>query len=316
LGLFIALTTPVTARAQAPFPNHVVKIVLPVLPGSTTDILARLIANQLSEKWGKPVIVENMPGAAMNIGSEYVAHAAPDGYTLLLCPPSPLAIQQLLYHNLRYDPTKFVPIALLTKIANVLDVRPKFPAKDVQGLIAYAKANPGKLTYASQGVGSTAQLSGAELEVLAGIKMVHVPYHGAQPALTDLMGGNVDIFFDTLATSTPLFHAGKVTILGVASPERDNALPDVPTIAEQGLPGFRSITWFALAGPPGLPAALANKINRDTDAILKKPEIVSKLRALQLEPMGGTTADATKFIGDETQLWGRVIKEAHITVPQ
>ena len=315
-GLFIALTTPITARAQAPFPNHVVKIVLPVLPGSTTDILARLIANQLSEKWGKPVIVENMPGAAMNIGSEYVAHAAPDGYTLLLCPPSPLAIQQLLYHNLRYDPTKFVPIALLTKIANVLDVRPKFPAKDVQGLIAYAKANPGKLTYASQGVGSTAQLSGAELEVLAGIKMVHVPYHGAQPALTDLMGGNVDIFFDTLATSTPLFHAGKVTILGVASPERDSALPDVPTIAEQGLPGFRSITWFALAGPPGLPAALADKINRDTDAILKKPEIVSKLRALQLEPMGGTTADATKFIGDETQLWGRVIKEAHITVPQ
>ncbi|MFZ3351815.1 MAG: tripartite tricarboxylate transporter substrate binding protein [Xanthobacteraceae bacterium] len=315
-GLFIALTTPITARAQAPFPNHVVKIMLPVLPGSTTDILARLIANQLSEKWGKPVIVENMPGAAMNIGSEYVAHAAPDGYTLLLCPPSPLAIQQLLYHNLRYDPTKFVPIALLTKIANVLDVRPKFPAKDVQGLIAYAKANPGKLTYASQGVGSTAQLSGAELEVLAGIKMVHVPYHGAQPALTDLMGGNVDIFFDTLATSTPLFHAGKVTILGVASPERDSALPDVPTIAEQGLPGFRSITWFALAGPPGLPAALADKINRDTDAILKKPEIVSKLRALQLEPMGGTTADATKFIGDETQLWGRVIKEAHITVPQ
>ena len=308
--------SPITARAQAPFPNHVVKIVLPVLPGSTTDILARLIANQLSEKWGKPVIVENMPGAAMNIGSEYVAHAAPDGYTLLLCPPSPLAIQQLLYHNLRYDPTKFVPVALLTKIANVLDVRPKFPAKDVQGLIAYAKANPGKLTYASQGVGSTAQLSGAELEVLAGIKMVHVPYHGAQPALTDLMGGNVDMFFDTLATSTPLFHAGKVTILGVASPERDSALPDVPTIAEQGLPGFRSITWFALAGPPGLPAALADKINRDTDAILKKPEIVSKLRALQLEPMGGTTADATKFIGDETQLWGRVIKEAHITVPQ
>jgi tripartite-type tricarboxylate transporter receptor subunit TctC len=124
------------------------------------------------------------------------------------------------------------------------------------------------------------------------------------------------MFFDTLATSTPLFHAGKVTILGVASPERDSALPDVPTIAEQGLPGFRSITWFALAGPPGLPAALADKINRDTDAILKKPEIVSKLRALQLEPMGGTTADATKFIGGETQLWGRVIKEAHITVPQ
>jgi tripartite-type tricarboxylate transporter receptor subunit TctC len=316
LGLFIALAMPCTARAQAPYPNHVVKIVLPVLPGSTTDILARLVANQLSEKWGKPVIVENMAGAAMNIGSEYVAHAAPDGYTLLLCPPAPLSIQQLLYRNLKYDPTKFVPVALLTKIANVLDVRPKFPASNVQGLIAYAKANPGKLTYASQGVGSTAQLSGAELEVLAGIKMVHVPYHGAQPALTDVMAGNVDMFFDTLATSIPLFRAGKVTILGVASPERDRAIPEVPTIAEQGLPGFRSITWFAIAAPPGLPAALADKINRDTDAILQKPEVVAKLRALQLEPMGGTTADAAKFIAQETQLWGRVIKEAHITVPQ
>ena len=313
-GLFIALATPFAARAQASYPDHVVKIVLPVLPGSTTDILARLVASQLSEKWGKPVIVENMAGAAMNLGSEYVAHAAPDGYTLLLCPPAPLSIQQLLYHNLKYDPTKFVPIALLTKIANVLDVRPKFPATNVQGLIAYAKANPGKLTFASQGVGSTAQLSGAELEVLAGINMIHVPYHGAQPALTDVMAGNVDMFFDTLATSVPLFKAGKVKILGVASPERDSAIPDVPTIAEQGLPGFRSITWFALAGPPGLPAALADRINRDTDAILKKPEVLAKLKALQLEPMGGTTADAAKFIGDETQLWGRVIKEAHITV--
>jgi tripartite-type tricarboxylate transporter receptor subunit TctC len=316
LGLFIALAAPGAVRAQAPYPNHVVKIVLPVLPGSTTDILARLVASELSEKWGKPVIVENMAGAAMNLGSEYVAHAAPDGYTLLLCPPAPLSIQQLLYHSLKYDPTKFVPIALLTKIANVLDVRPKFPASNVQGLIAYAKANPGKLTFASQGVGSTAQLSGAELEVLGGINMIHVPYHGAQPALTDVMAGNVDMFFDTLATSVPLFHAGKVAILGIASPERDRAIPDVPTIAEQGLPGFRSITWFALAGPPGLPAALADKINRDTDAILQKPEVVAKLRALQLEPMGGTTADAAKFIGDETQLWGRVIKEAHITLPQ
>ena len=202
--------------------------------------------------------------------------------------------------------------ALLAKIANVLDVRPSFPAKNVQELIAYAKANPGKLTYASQGVGSTAQLAGAELEVLGGIKMVHVPYHGAQPALTDVMAGNVDMFYDTLATSIPLHRAGKLKILGVASPERDRAIADVPTIAEQGLPGFRSITWFALAGPPGLPATIAEKINRDTDETLQKPEIVARLRALQLAPMGGSTADATKFIADETQLWGRVIKESHI----
>jgi tripartite-type tricarboxylate transporter receptor subunit TctC len=314
LSLFVALAAPALARAQEPYPTHVVKIVLPVLPGSTTDILARLVASELSQKWGKPVIVENMAGAAMNLGSEYVAHAAPDGYTLLLCPPAPLAINQLLYHNLKYDPTKLVPIVLLTKIANVLDVRPNFPANNIQGLIAYAKANPGKLTFASQGVGSTAQLSGAELEVLGGIKMIHVPYHGAQPALTDVMAGNVDMFFDTLATSVPLYHSGKVKILGVADAQRDRAIPEVPTIADQGLPGFRSITWFAIAGPPGLPATLADKINRDTAEILKKPEVIAKLQALQLEPMGGTTADAAKFIGDETQLWGRVIKEAHITL--
>ncbi len=302
------------SRAQEPFPTHVVKIVLPVLPGSTTDILARLVAQHLSGKWGKPVIVENMPGAAMNLGSEYVAHAAPDGYTLLLCPPAPLAIQQLLYHDLKYDPTKLVPVALLAKIANVLDVRPNFPAHDVRALIAYAKADPGKLTFASQGVGSTAQLSAAELEVLGGIKMIHVPYHGAQPALTDVMAGNIDMFFDTLATSVPLFRAGKVKIIGVASPQRDPAIPDVPTIAEQGLPGFRSITWFAIAGPPGLPAALADKINRDIDEILQMPDVVAKLKALQLDPMGGTRGDAKKFIGDETLLWARVIKESHITM--
>jgi tripartite-type tricarboxylate transporter receptor subunit TctC len=314
---FILVTAALAAtvcRAQEPYPTHVVKIVLPVLPGSTTDILARLVAQRLSQKWGKPVIVENMAGAAMNLGSEYVARAAPDGYTLLLCPPAPLAIQQLLYHDLQYDPTKFVPIALLAKIANVLDVRPNFPAGNVQALIAYAKAHPGKLTFASQGVGSTAQLSGAELEMLGGIKMIHVPYHGAQPALTDVMAGNVDMFFDTLATSIPLFRAGKVKIIGVASPQRDRAIPNVPTIAEQGLPGFRSITWFAIAGPPGLPAALADKINRDTDEVLQQADVVAKLNALQLDPMGGSTADAKKFIGEETQLWGKVIAESHIAL--
>jgi tripartite-type tricarboxylate transporter receptor subunit TctC len=314
LALFFAALATTAGRAQEPYPTRVVKIVLPVAPGSTTDILARLIADQLSQKWGKPVIIDNMPGAGMNIGSEYVARAESDGYTLLLCPPSPLAIQQLLYHDLKYDPTKFVPIALLAKIANVLAVRPDFPAKSVQELIAYGKANPGKLTFASQGVGSTAHLSGSELEVLGGIKMVHVPYHGAQPALTDVMSGNVDMFFDTLTTSVPLYRAGKLKLLGVASAERSKDVPEIPTIAESGIPGFRSITWFAIAGPPGLAAPLADKINRDVAEILRKPEIVAKIQALRLEPMGGTTADAAKFIGDETQLWGRVIKEANITL--
>jgi tripartite-type tricarboxylate transporter receptor subunit TctC len=314
LGLVIATLTAANVRADELYPSHVVKIVVPSLPGSTTDILARLVAEQLGETWGKPVIVENMAGAAMNIGSEYVAKAAPDGYTLLLCPPAPLAIQQLLYQDLKYDPTKFVPVALLAKIANVLDVREHFPAADVHGFIAYARANPGKLTFASQGVGSTAQLSGAELEVLGGIKMVHVPYHGAEPALNDIMAGNVDMFFDTLTTSVPLYRAGKLRILGVASDERSAAIPDVPTIAESGIPGFRSITWFAIAGPPGLPAALAEKINRDVVEMLQKPAISEKLQALRLDPMGGTTADMIKFVAEETRLWGKVITESHVAL--
>jgi tripartite-type tricarboxylate transporter receptor subunit TctC len=312
LTLFIALLAVTAGRAQEAYPTHVVKVVVPSLPGSTTDILARLVSNQLSEMWGKPVIVENMAGAAMAIGAEYVARAAPDGYTLLICPPSPVSIQQLLYHDLKYDPLKFVPIALLAKIPNVLVVRPDFPGNTIQELIAYGRANPGKLTYASQGAGSTAHLSGSELELLGGIKMVHVPYNGAQPALTDVMSSNVDMFFDTLTTSVPLYRAGKLKLLGVASEERSKDVPEIPTIAESGLPGFRSITWFPIVGPPGMPQALAEKINSDVAAALQKPQIDEKLRALRLEPMGGTPADAAKFFAAETKLWGRVIKEANI----
>ena len=324
LAVFFACLAATAGRAQEAnstqayptqaYPTHVVKIVVPSLPGSTTDIVARLVANELSETWGKPVIVENMAGAAMAIGAEYVARAAPDGYTLLICPPSPVSIQQLLYHDLKYDPLKFTPIAMLAKIPNVLSVRPDFPANTIQELLAYGKANPGKLTYASQGAGSTAHLSGSELEVLGGIKMVHVPYNGAQPALRDVMAGNVDMFFDTLATSVPLYKDGKLKLLGVASEERSKDVPEIPTIAEQGVPGFRSITWFPIVGPPGMPAALADKINKDVDTVLQKPEIAGKLRTLRLEPMGGTPADAAAFFASETKLWGRVIKEANISL--
>ncbi len=314
MALLVAALAATPSRADETFPSHVVKVVVPSLPGSTTDILARLVSDQLSQAWGKPVIVENIPGAAMNIGAENVAHAAPDGYTMMVCPPAPVAIQQLLFHDLKYDPTKFAPIAMLAKIPNVLVVRPDFPANTIQELITYGKAHPGKLTYASQGVGSTAHLSGSELEMLGGIKMVHVPYRGAQPALTDVMSGNVDMFFDTLTTSVPLYRAGKLKLLGVASTERASSVPEVPTIAEFGLPGFRSITWFPIVGPPGMPDALIEKINRAVDAILQKPAISEKLRALRLDPIGGTPADAAKFFAEETQLWAKVIAESHIVL--
>jgi tripartite-type tricarboxylate transporter receptor subunit TctC len=298
--------------AQEPYPSRTVKIVVPAAPGSTTDTLARLVADQLSQKWGKAAIVENIPGGAMNIGAGNVARAAPDGYTLLVAPPSPLSFNHLLYRDPGYEPTKFVPITLLAKIPNVLVIRKDLPASTLKELIAYAKANPGKLSYASQGMGSTAHLSAAQLEVQTGIRMVHVPYRGAQPALTDVVAGHVDMFFDTLATSVPLYRDGKVKLLGVADLQRAGVIPEVPTFSEAGVPGFKSITWFGLVAPPATPIALADKINRDVVDLLKSKEVVDTLRKISLEPGATTPADTTRFFGEETALWGKVIKEAGI----
>ena len=302
----------VASPAQEPYPSRTVKIVIPAAPGSTTDTLARIVADQLSRKWGKATIVENIPGGAMNIGAGFVARAAADGYTLLIAPPSPLSYNHLIYRDPGYDPTKFVPITMLAKIPNVLVVRKDLPAATLQELIDYGKANPGKLSYASQGVGSTAHLSAAQLEAQAGIKMVHVPYRGAQPALTDVVAGHVDMFFDTLATSVPLYRDGKVKLMGVADLQRAGVVPDVPTFSEAGLPGFKSITWFGLVAPPATPAALAEKINRDVVEILERPEIGDLLRRISLEAGATTPADTARFFADETALWSKVIKEAGI----
>ena len=301
-----------SSRAQEPYPSRTVKIVVPAFAGSTTDALARIVADQLTQKWGKATIVENIPGGAMNIGALSVARAAPDGYTLLIAPPSPLSFNHLLYRDPGYEPTKFVPITMLAKIPNVLVVRNELAAKSLQELIAYAKANPGKLSYASQGVGSTAHLSAAQLEVRAGIRMVHVPYRGAQPALTDVVAGHVDIFFDTLATSVPLYRDKKLKLLGVADLKRADAVPEVPTISEAGVADFKSITWFGLAAPPATPAALAEKINRDVVEILKSKDVGDMLHKMSLEAGATAPAETTHFFAEETALWSKVIKEAGI----
>jgi tripartite-type tricarboxylate transporter receptor subunit TctC len=299
--------------AQESFPSRLVKIVVPAAGGSTTDALARIVADQLAQKWGKPVIVENIAGGAMNIGATAVARAAPDGHTLMVAPPAPLSFNDLLYKDLGYAPTQFTPITLLATIPNILVVKKDLPATTLKELIAYGKANPDKLSYASQGAGSTAHLSAAQLEVLGGIKMVHVPYRGAQFALTDVLAGHVDLFFDTLTTSVPLYRDGKLKILGVADLQRARALPEVPTFSEAGLPGFRSITWFGLVAPPQMPAALADRLNRDAVDILKTSDVSAKLHELSLDVGATTRADAAKFFAEETALWGRVIKEAGIT---
>jgi tripartite-type tricarboxylate transporter receptor subunit TctC len=314
LGLLalVAAWQPAGARAQDAFPSRVVKLVVPAAGGSTTDTIARLLADKLARTWSQSVIVENIAGGAMNVGAEHVSHAAPDGYTLMVTPPSPVSINHLLYNDLNYDPRKFVPVALLAKIPNALVVRNDLPAQSVKELIDYAKANPGKLSYGSQGAGSTAHLSASQLEVLAGIKMVHVPYRGALPALNDVIAGHIDMFFDTLTTSVPLWRGSKVRILAVASAERTPSVPELPTLAESGVPGFRSITWFVLVAPPGTPAAIVDKINRDVNVAFG--ELGEKFSALRLEPMPGTAADAARFVAEESALWGKVIAEAHVTL--
>jgi tripartite-type tricarboxylate transporter receptor subunit TctC len=298
--------------AQEPYPSRTVKIVIPSAPGSTTDTLARLVADQLSQRWGKATIVENIPGGAMNIGASAVARAAPDGYTLMVAPPSPLSFNHLLYRDPGYDPGKFVPITLLAKIPNVLVVRKELPASTLKELIDYARANPGKLTYASQGVGSTAHLSAAQLEVRTGIQMVHVPYRGAQPALTDVVAGHVDMFFDTLATSVPLYRDNKVKLMGVADLQRARVTPEVPTFSEAGVPGFKSITWFGLVAPPATPAALTEKINGDVVELLKSKDVLDVLHKISLEPGATSPAASARFFAEETALWSKVIKEAGI----
>jgi tripartite-type tricarboxylate transporter receptor subunit TctC len=299
-------------HAQDPYPTRTVRIVVPSAPGSTTDTLARIVADQLARKWTKSVIIENVAGGAMNAGAANVARAAPDGTTLMVAPPAPLTFNDLLFRDLGYRPNQFVPITLLAKIPNILVVRNDLPAASLGDLIAYAKANPGRLSYASQGVGSTAHLSASQLEALAGIKMVHVPYRGAQPALTDVMAGNVDLFFDTPTTSVPLYRNKMIKILAVADLKRTPALPEVPTFSQAGLPGFRSITWFGLVAPPSTPAALAERINHDVVEVLGSKDVSDKLHDLSLDPGATTRPDTAKFFAEETALWSKVIKQANI----
>jgi tripartite-type tricarboxylate transporter receptor subunit TctC len=313
-GFLLAALAPVPVVAQD-FPTHTVKIVVPNPAGSGTDILARVVADQLSRKWASSVVVENASGVASgNVAAADVARAAPDGYTLMICPPGPIATNGLMYKNMGYDPAKWVVISHLTTVPYVMVVRKDFPASTVSEFIAAAKAKPKTITSASAGPGSSGTLAADNLELMAGIKLVTVPYRGLGPAMKDIVAGHVDMMFDTLTTSLPLHRAGTVRIIGVGTEKRVGVLPDVATIAEAGLKGFRSITWFGLVAPPGTPDALADKINRDVVAIIKSPQVSEKLRAMQMEPVASSRRDAAEFFADETRYWGKIVRDAHVTL--
>ena len=311
-GLALAAMLAVLPQADAQdYPSRPVKIIVPFPAGGTADVMPRVIGEWLSRKWGQPVVVENRTGAAGNIGAEAVAKAEPDGYTLLSAPPPPLVINQNLYPKLGFDPSEFVPIVIMGRVPNALVVNPKLPLNSVAEVIAYAKANPGKLTSATQGNGTTSHLTSELFQMMADVKFQHVPYRGSAPALTDLVAGSVDLMFDNLGVSLPLVKGGQLKLLGVATPRRMASLPDVPTIAET-LPGFESAAWFAIVAPPKTPQVVVDKINADVNEALRQSDIVQRLTQLSAEPIGGTPQATAAYMREEIERWHKVIKAANV----
>ena len=309
LGALLALFA-VIASAQT-YPTKPIRLVVPFPPGGATDILARDVAQKLTEAWGQQVIVDNRPGAGGNIGSELVAKSAPDGYTLEMGTVGTHAINASLYAKMPYDHVKdFAPVILVAGVPNVLVVNPAVPANSVAELIAYAKANPGKLNFASSGNGTSIHLSGELFKVMAGVQMTHVPYKGSSPALQDLLGGQVQLMFDNLPPSLPQIKAGKLRALAVTSLARAPALPDVPTMAEAGLPGYEASSWFGVLAPAGTPPAIVAKLNAEIAKWLATPEAKEKLSKQGANAAGGTPEDFAKHIAAETAKWAKVVKDS------
>jgi tripartite-type tricarboxylate transporter receptor subunit TctC len=300
-----------SAQAQETYPTRPIRIIVPIPPGATADTLPRIVGEKLTAKWGQPVIVENKAGAANNLGAEFVANSPADGYTLLSTPPGPLAIAGSLYPNLRFDPAAFVPITVLASLPNTLVVRSTLPVSNLAELISYAKTNPGKLTYASAGTGSTPHLAAEALQIAAGIKMVHVPYRGLAPALTDLLAGHVDVLFDNIGNTRQHILDGKVKGIAVGDKQRVPELPDLPALAET-YPGFLSTTWFAIAAPPNTPPAIANKLSEAIAEIIRMPDVVVRIKQLAATPVGNSPAQMAEFLKEERERWHAVIVKAGI----
>ena len=310
LAVACVLALAVPAHAQE-FPSRPVKIVAPFAAGGSADLIPRIVGERLSAMWGQPVIVENRPGAGGNIAAEYVYRAEPDGYTLLSSPPSTLIINQYLYANLAYDQSHWVPVSVMVAVPNVLLVNPKVAAKSVQELIAYARANPDKLNYASQGNGTTSHLTGEMFKTVAGVHIAHIPYKGSAPALTDLLAGQVEMMFDNLGVSLQHVKSGRLRALAVGSERRVASLPDVPAMSEV-LPGFESVTWFGVVAPPKAPMPIAEKISAAIAEALRSPDARKRLADLSAEPIGNTPAQMAAFMRKDAERWREVIRSSGV----
>jgi tripartite-type tricarboxylate transporter receptor subunit TctC len=307
LASVFVLTTPAGAQN---YPERVVHIVNPFPPGGSVDVVARILAQKLSENLGQQFIVETRTGAGGNTGADSVAKSDPDGYTLLFTAPGPLVINQTLYtKGLPYDPAKdFAPVALFAMVPTVLMVHPGLPANNLQELIAYAKANPGKVNFGSAGIGSTPHLSGELLKTMAKIDIVHVPYRGTAPATGDLIGGHIQMMFDLLPAGLPQIESGKVRALANAGATRPPVLPNLPTVAEQGLPGFAAASWFGLVAPVKTPAPVLAKLTDEVAKVLKSPDIIKRIRELGAEPGTAFGNGFAAFMDAETKKWAEVIR--------
>jgi tripartite-type tricarboxylate transporter receptor subunit TctC len=309
----LAVTAVAAQHGEADYPSRTVKIIVSAPAGGGLDLAARIIAERLRQQLGHPFIVENRPGAAGNTGAEAVAAAEPDGYTLLAAQPSPLTVNQILYKKLNFDPTAFAPVAIMTAVPNVLVVRPDFPAASLQDFIAHAKANPGKLNFASQGIGTTPHLSGELFNRLAGTQLVHVPYKGTAQAVNDVIAGHVDLMFLEMGNAFQLYKGGRAKLLALSSRSRAPQMPEVPTFIEGGVPDFKSDTWNAIAAPPKTPPAIVTRLNAAINEVLKLPDVQAHFANVSMQPVGGAPVDLAELIKAETQRWGEVIRAANIT---
>jgi tripartite-type tricarboxylate transporter receptor subunit TctC len=312
LSFEAALPLLAAAASAAEFPDHPIRVIVSVPAGGGVDTVTRIVTDKMRVALGQPLIVENKPGVSGSLAAETVFKAEPDGYTLLASQPAPITTAPFLYKSLNYTPADLVPVAIMSHVPNVVLVRKDFPAKSVAELIAYAKANPGKINYASQGIGTTSHTTAELFQSITGTKLTHVPYKGTAPAVNDLLAGNVDLMFNELATSMELHKSGQARILAVTVKDRVPSLPDIPTLEELGVHGCISDTWHAITAPPKTPPEIVARLNAAANAAMQDPGLRERFAALSIGLGGGTPAQASAFVNEETRRWGDVIRKAGI----
>ncbi|HQQ69271.1 MAG TPA: tripartite tricarboxylate transporter substrate binding protein [Alicycliphilus sp.] len=310
-----ALVLPGAAMAQSEsnWPSRPIKWVVPFPPGGAMDVIARTLGDKAARELGQSFVIENRPGAGGNIGADYVAKQPADGYTIMITSIG-MATNKALYSKLGYDPVKdFAPVSLLAVVPNVLVVNTaKSADKSVKDVLAHARREPGKLTYASAGNGTSIHLAGEMFASMAAVQLLHVPYKGSGPAVTDMLGGQVDLMFDSITSARPHIQSGKLRALGVTTARRSAALPDVPTIAEAGVPGYEVSPWFAVFAPAGTPAAVVARLNQALNGAMKQPDTLKKLESVGAEPIGSTPQELAAHLNKELDRWGKLIKERNI----